>query len=71
MPGALSCDNRAANCCIATTSLLQDQCIEEVLQNVGKHKFVIRYGRSAIGHFLLVGNWSQVSISNHFQDICI
>ena len=27
--------------------------------------------RSAIGHFLLVGNWDQASISNHFRDIHI
>ena len=27
--------------------------------------------RSAIGHFLLVGNWYQASISNRFRDICI
>jgi len=27
--------------------------------------------RSAIGHFLLVGIWYQVSVSNHFRDICI
>jgi len=27
--------------------------------------------RSAIGHFLSVGNWDQVSISNGFRDICI
>jgi len=27
--------------------------------------------RSAMGHFLLVGNWYQVSTSNRFRDICI
>ena len=27
--------------------------------------------RSATGHFLLVVNWYQVSISNRFRDICI
>jgi len=27
--------------------------------------------RSAIGHFLLVGNLYQVSISNRSRDICI
>ena len=27
--------------------------------------------RSAIGHFLLVGNWYQVSTLNCFRDICI
>jgi len=27
--------------------------------------------RSAIGHFLLVGNWYQASISNRFRYICI
>jgi len=27
--------------------------------------------RSAIGHFLLVGDWYQASISNLFRDICI
>ena len=27
--------------------------------------------RSAMGHFLLVGNWYQVSNSNRFRDICI
>ena len=26
---------------------------------------------SAIGHFLLVGNWYQACISNCFRDICI
>jgi len=27
--------------------------------------------RSAVGHFLLVGNWYQVSNSNRFRDICV
>jgi len=27
--------------------------------------------RSAMGHFLLVGNWYEVSNSNRFRDICI
>jgi len=27
--------------------------------------------QSAIGHFLLVGNWYQASISNRFRDMCI
>jgi len=27
--------------------------------------------RSTLGRFLLVGNWYQASISNHFRDICM
>jgi len=41
----------------------------EALLDLSRSRDVII--RSAIGHFLLVGNWYQASISKRFWDICI